>query len=51
MDEKGKEKKRNIAIEFARFCGHRCGKYFDKLGNNESNYNKHLNHCVKKPKR
>ena len=51
MADKGKEKKRKTAIEFPRSCEYGCGKYFNKAGNNESNYNKHLNHCDKKHKK
>ena len=49
MADKGKEQ-RKTAIEFPRSCEYGCGKYFNKAGNNESNYNKHLNHCDKTAK-
>ena len=45
------EGKRKRVIVFPRLCEYGCGKHFDKPGNNEFNYTKHLENCKFKPKK
>ena len=43
--------KRKTSASFPKLCEYGCGKIFEKHGNNESNYKKHLIHCVYRPKK
>ena len=48
MAEK-KGEKRKCIVSFPTSCEYGCGKYFDKTGNSELNYKRHLEKCYNNP--